>query len=146
MFNTIKRLFVIILLIAPLPALAELSIQQGYIRALPPSQPTTAAFMRLVNTGDKDVVITGAAASGAKTAEIHSHKHHNGMMSMVKVDRAVVPANGELVMAPGQYHLMLINLTKPLREGDQMRIQLFNGDVELVSAILPVRSVLNKHH
>ena len=144
MLNSVKRLVVVMLLVTPFTALAELSIQQGYVRGLPPGQPTTAAFMRLVNTGDKDIVVTGAASSDARTAEIHSHKHHHGMMSMEKVDQVVVPANGEFVLAPGQYHLMLINLTAPLREGDQVQIRLLNGDAELTSAILPVRSVLNE--
>ena len=144
MLYSVKRFVVVMLLVTPFPALAELSIQQGYVRGLPPGQPTTAAFMRLVNTGDEDIVVTGAASSGARTAEIHSHKHHHGMMSMEKVDRVVIPANGEFVLASGQYHLMLINLTKPLREGDQVQIRLLNGDAELTSAILPVRSVLNE--
>ena len=144
MLYLVKRFVVVMFLVMSLPALAELSIQQGYVRGLPPGQTTTAAFMRLVNTGDKDIVITGAASNGARTAEIHSHKHHHGMMSMEKVDRLVVPANGEFVLAPGKYHLMLINLTKPLREGDRVQVQLLNGDTELAGAILPVRSVLNE--
>ena len=100
--------------------------------------------MRLVNTADQDVVITGAASNGAELAEVHSHKHHHGMMSMEKVDQLTVPANGELVLAPGKYHLMLINLIKPLRESDEVLIRLFNDEEELTRATLPVRSVLNE--
>jgi len=125
-------------------ALAELTIKEGYVRGLPPGQPNTAAFMRLVNTADQDVVITGAASNGAELAEVHSHKHHHGMMSMEKVDQLTVPANGELVLAPGKYHLMLINLIKPLRESDEVLIRLFNDEEELTRATLPVRSVLNE--
>ncbi len=139
-----KRLLAILLLSLSWPALAELTIEEGYVRGLPPGQPNTAAFMRLVNSGDQDVVITGAASNGAKLAEVHSHKHHNGMMSMEQVDQITVPANGEFVLAPGKYHLMLINLTKPLREGDEVLIRLLNGEVELTRATLPVRSVLNE--
>ena len=139
-----RRLLALVLLSLSFSALAELTIEDGYVRGLPPGQPTTAAFMRLVNSGDQDVLITAAASNGSTAAEVHSHKHNNGMMSMEKVDQITVPAKGEFVLAPGKYHLMLINLTKPLREGDEVIIQLFNGDVELTSATLPVRSVLNE--
>ena len=104
-----KYLLAIALLVFVLPAQAELTIEDGYVRGLPPGQPVTAAFMRLVNSSEQDVVITAAATNAAETAEVHSHKHHNGMMSMAKVDQITVPAKGEFVLAPGQYHLMLIN-------------------------------------
>ncbi len=144
MLYIIMRLTIVMLLGLPLSAVAELVIQDGYVRGLPPGQPTTAAFMRLVNTGSEDIVITGAVTNGAKTAEVHSHKHSNGMMSMEQVDQVVVPAKGEFLLAPGKYHLMLINLNKPLAEGDSVLVQLFNGELEVGRATLPVRSVLNE--
>ncbi|ARN76302.1 hypothetical protein BST96_05040 [Oceanicoccus sagamiensis] len=139
-----RHLLALILLSFSCSALAELTIKDGYVRGLPPGQPNTAAFMRLVNSGDQDVVITAADSNGAELAEVHSHKHQNGMMSMEKVDQVTVPAKGEFVLAPGKYHLMLIRLTKPLREGDEVEVRLLNGDVELTRATLPVRSVLNE--
>lgn len=124
---------------------AQITIENAYVRGLPPGQTVTAAFMRLRNSGDSAVNIVSVSTDSAKTAEIHTHKHSNGMMRMEKVDSVTVPAKGDLVMKPGGYHLMLIDLHKPLREGDKVKIELRADNGESISAQLDVRSVLNEH-
>jgi len=124
---------------------AELKIEDGFVRGLPPGQPTTAAFMRLVNSGDSDVSIVDASSDSAERTEIHAHYHRDGMMSMQRVDGIVVPAQSEFVLEPGDHHLMLINLSKPLSESDRVFIEFELASGEKISATLPVRSVLNEH-
>lgn len=129
-----------------LPALAaELKVKDAYVRGLPPGQTVTAAFMTLVNTGDEALVVNSISSSGSQRAEIHTHRHSAGMMSMVKVDSITVPAGGEFVLAPGKHHMMLIGLHKPLREGDEVTMSLSNDLGLLAEFTLPVRSVLNEH-
>lgn len=128
------------------PAFAgELIVKDGYVRGLPPGQTVTAAFMTLSNTGDQPVVVSSIASSGSQRAEIHAHRHSAGMMSMVKMDSITIPAGGEFVLAPGKHHMMLIDLHKPLREGDQVTMSLSNESGLLTEFTLPVRSVLNEH-
>ena len=126
-------------------ARAEISIENGYVRGLPPGQTVTAAFMRLINDGDQAVVINGASSNSAERAEFHAHHHSGGMMSMKKVDSIVVPANGVFDLKPGAHHLMLINLTGFLREGDFVDLILQIQSGETIALTLPVRSVLNEH-
>ena len=125
---------------------AELQVDDGYVRGLPPGQTVTAAFMTLVNSSEQAVTIVSATSDSAELAEVHAHVHNNGMMSMKKVDSITVPANGRFVLVPGQHHLMLINLLEPLKQGDAVDITLFfaNGSTQTVQ--LPVISVLNEHH
>ncbi|MEE8056251.1 MAG: copper chaperone PCu(A)C [Pseudomonadales bacterium] len=125
---------------------AELEIEGGYVRGLPPGQPVTAAFMRLINTGNSAVEINAATTDSAERAEIHVHRHSHGMMRMERVGSIIVPANGDFILAPGEYHLMLINLHKPLREGDSVNIELHSKSGDVLTAQLSVRSVLNEHH
>ncbi|MEH6557458.1 MAG: copper chaperone PCu(A)C [Oceanicoccus sp.] len=124
---------------------AELRIEEGFVRGLPPGQQTTAAFMRLVNDGDSDVTIVGASTDSAERAEIHAHTHRNGMMSMQRVVSIVVPAQSTFVLKSGEYHLMLINLHRPLNESDTVFVELLSAAGNKVNATLPVRSVLNEH-
>lgn len=124
---------------------AELRIEDGFVRGLPPGQQTTAAFMRLVNDSDSDVTIIDASSNSAERAEIHAHTHRNGMMSMHRVVSIVVPAQSEFVLEPGEHHLMLINLHKPLSESDTVFVELVSAAGEKINATLPVRSVLNEH-
>jgi copper(I)-binding protein len=124
---------------------SEVEVQEAYVRGLPPGQTVTAAFMRLVNKAKLPVEIVSADSDSAERAEIHAHRHHNGMMSMEPVASITVPAEGEFVLAPGEYHLMLINLHQPLADGDSVTIRLRTASGKVITAQLPVQSVLNEH-
>lgn len=123
---------------------AELNVAEGYVRGLPPGSTVTAAFMRLVNDSEQPVEIISSRTDSAELAEIHRHRHRDGMMSMEKVAAITIAAGEEFVFAPGGYHLMLINLYRPLREGDNVSIALERADGAIMNIVLPVRSVLNE--
>ena len=42
------------------------------------------------------------------------------VMRMVKVDAIDVPAHGPITLEPGGYHVMLVNLKKPLVAGEAL--------------------------
>lgn len=141
-----RRILATLLACIGLHASAEtLRVEQAYVRGLPPGQTTTAAFMTLVNQGDKDVVIDGGASPLAERVEIHAHRHDGGMMRMEQVPSITVKSGGQFVLAPGQYHLMLIGLQHTPREGEQVPLRLLSGDDTVLDIELPVRSVLNEH-
>ena len=60
----------------------------------------------------------------AKVAELHASDTSNGVMTMRKVDAMDIPANGELTLKPGGYHVMLIGLNRPLVAGEKLPIKL----------------------
>jgi copper(I)-binding protein len=122
----------------------ELVFEQAYVRALPPTQTVTAAFMRLVNNSNAPIVIIGAQSTISEKAEIHAHSHRNGMMRMERVNRISVPAHGEFILASGGHHLMLIGLKKTLLEGDKVVIELQAEDGRVFRQEVAVRSVLNE--
>ena len=85
----------------------------------------------------------------AARVEIHSNRQRDGMMAMRKEESLTLAPGQQLRFAPGGYHLMLINLKQPLRDGQRVQFSLIvDGDVLQVEA--PVRSVLNEpmlgHH
>jgi copper(I)-binding protein len=43
---------------------------------------------------------------------------------MQQVTGIDVPANGEVTLKPGGYHVMLMNVQKPLKEGDSIAVTL----------------------
>jgi copper(I)-binding protein len=54
----------------------------------------------------------------AARVEIHASSMAGGVMSMTKADRVAIPAGGQVVFAPGAYHLMFIGLKRTLKAGD----------------------------
>jgi copper(I)-binding protein len=47
-----------------------------------------------------------------------------GMMRMRAVDKLALPAGKAVELAPGGYHVMLMDLAKPLQEGDTVPLRL----------------------
>ncbi|WP_414730357.1 copper chaperone PCu(A)C [Zhongshania aliphaticivorans] len=120
----------------------QITVENAYVRGLPPSQRNTAAFFSVQNPRGQEVRIVAGDSDAAERLEIHGHQHRNGMMSMQREDAVTVPAKGEFVFAPGAYHLMLINLTRPLADGDRVKFTLKTAEGEVLAIDAPVISVL----
>lgn len=138
--------FALASIVLSLPVVAQLTVEDGFVRGMPPGQPTTAAFFTLHNNGVEKITIVAVASDSAKVAEMHRHLHKNGMMSMQKVERLEIPAKTRFEFITGGHHLMLIGLHKALREGDNVTIEFITDSGRTVAAKLPVRSVLNEPH
>ncbi len=129
------------------PVLAgSVELREGYVRELPPGQSTSAAFMTIVNGSDRPAAIVAATSDAAQVAEIHTHRHVDGAMRMEQVKRLVVPAGQKIDLAPGGYHLMLINLKRSLRAGDSVAVTLIDEEGKSYSARLPVVKMLGSGH
>jgi hypothetical protein len=99
------------------------SVDDPYVRLMPPGAAATAAFMTLKNGGDKSVKLVKAESSAAKTVELHSHIDDNGVMKMRQVPAIEIKAKGETALQPGSYHIMLIN-PAAMKAGDKIAIKL----------------------
>jgi copper(I)-binding protein len=51
-------------------------------------------------------------------------KMENGIMKMFPVDGIDLPANKSVKLAPGGYHVMLMNLKQQLKAGDRVPLKL----------------------
>ncbi|WP_439551739.1 copper chaperone PCu(A)C [Falsiroseomonas sp.] len=85
---------------------------------------TGAGFMTLRNAGPTPDRLVSARAAIARTVELHTHIHDNGVMRMRPVPAIEVPARGEVQLRPSGFHLMLIGLTAPLRQGERIPVTL----------------------
>ncbi|WP_339672891.1 copper chaperone PCu(A)C [Dasania marina] len=125
-------------------AQAELIIEQGYVRGLPPGQPNTAAFMTLHNTGRLPLTIVAISSEAADKVELHTSRQHNGMVHMEQLERLPIAAAERVQLQPGGHHLMLLGLRRPLPEGESVALRFSLSDGTQATATLNVRSVLNE--
>ena len=128
-----KRILSVALLALALPAYAagladQVGVVDPYVRMAPPGTKTTGAFMLLKNAGDKEAKLVAAASSAAGVTELHNHINDGGVMRMRQVKEIAVPAKGEVALKPGSYHVMLIDMKAPLKEGDHVVITLGFAD------------------
>ena len=128
---------------------AEMHLQSGHVRAMPPGQPNTAAFLVLMNHSDKAVTLVAAKTSAAKKAEFHNHiKDDKGMMRMRAVEKIEIPAGGQFEFKSGSHHVMLMGLNTPLKPKQYVALTLIDDAKNEYTFELPVKSLIAKqeHH
>jgi copper(I)-binding protein len=150
----IVRNYLSALLIASLclaaPAVAEVIVNDPWVRAPVAGQKTAGAYMHL--TSSSNATVTGVSSPAARTVEIHEMSMDGGVMKMRSVTRLELPAGKPVELKPGSYHVMLIDLVKPLHTGDAVPIifavDTGNGKRERVHVRAVVRDAASggEHH
>ncbi|WP_422742619.1 copper chaperone PCu(A)C [Micromonospora sp. WMMD754] len=107
-------------------AAGVLGISDPWVKAA--DKGMTAAFGTLVNDGDADVTITKAATE-VSPMELHEMTMKDGKMVMQpKEGGIVVKAHSRATLEPGGDHLMLMNIAKPVKAGDELSFTLTFAD------------------
>lgn len=101
-----------------------ITVEDAWIRGVPPSAKTTAAFMTIHNSGSDDAVLESADCDIAETVQIHTMEQVGEMMKMKEVSELLIPADGHASLAPKGYHIMLIGLVRPIKEGETIPLSL----------------------
>lgn len=79
---------------------------------------TGAAYMMIENKGSEADTLIGGSTDVAQVVEIHEIVDNNGVMEMKPLENGLeIPANGSVTLQPGGYHIMLIGLTRDLKDG-----------------------------
>lgn len=96
-------------------AQAGVTAAEAWVRGTVPAQKSTGGFMTLTSTEDARLVAVSSPA--AKRAEIHSSGMSGGVMTMQAVEAIDLPAGKPVQLKPGGFHVMLLGLAAPLKEG-----------------------------
>ena len=118
---------------------SAISINDPYVRLVPPGIKTTGGFMMIHNTGNSDRQLIKAESPVASIVELHTHINENGVMKMREVASIAVKARSQTELKPGNYHIMLIDLKESLKEGDSVLITLKFDDGSTYDVQAPVR-------
>lgn len=96
----------------------SIEIEHPWSRATPPGARTGAGYLALSNSGSEDDRLVSAASPVAEKVEVHEMKIVDGVMNMKQVAGGIeIPAGGEAELAPGGFHLMLIGIKEPFKQG-----------------------------
>ena len=120
-----KRVVVLVALLVVVLSLGRVGLAyqsgstpaMGSLAASPTAIATGAAFLTIINHGQNDDELVGAASSISSMVEIHETENHDGMMQMHPVDDVKIHAGETVTFKPGGYHLMLVGLKHDLTPG-----------------------------
>jgi len=111
-------------LLFPASAFAELDVSDARIKHLPPTVPVRAGYMTLRNPGAQAVTIVAVQSDAFASVEIHRSYMQDGMMRMDPVDSLTIEPGETLQLAPGGLHLMMMQPAEATRPGDSIEIVL----------------------
>ena len=100
-----------------------ITIVHPHARATAAGQPTGGGFMKFVNGGGNDKLLS-VSAEVSKTVELHEMKMEGDVMRMRQVDGIELQAGKTVELKPGGYHVMFIGLKAPLKAGDKFPVKL----------------------
>jgi copper(I)-binding protein len=103
-------------------AQAQVDVTSAWARPAVPGQSATGAFMTL--TSKEGARLLGAASAVAGVVEIHEMAMEGNVMKMREVRGLDLPAGRAVQLKPGGYHVMLMDLKRPLAVGEKVRVEL----------------------
>jgi copper(I)-binding protein len=120
----------------------DLVISQAWSRATPGGAKIAGGYLTIENKGTApDRLISGAGDVAGKV-EIHEMAMNNGVMTMRPLDKGLAIEPGKTVkLAPGGFHLMLMDLKNPLKQGDKVPLVLVFEKAGKVNLSLDVQGV-----
>lgn len=123
----------------------KIEVKDAWVRAVPPTSKMSAAYMVIENKGKEADKLISASNNVSEITELH--KTENGKMR--KVEFIEVPANGKVELKPGGLHIMLINLKKPIKEGEEVELTLKfekSGEVKVKAPVKRGMGGMNHEH
>lgn len=147
----------------------DVTITEVWARATPPGMTRTAVYMDLVSEDGDALVDVSVDAGVAADAQIHetvmasdamgadttmagdmetsttmaggmeTDTTMGGEMTMREVEQIDLPAGESVALAPGGYHIMLLDLVAPLEDGQEIEVTLTFEAAGEVTVTAPVR-------
>jgi copper(I)-binding protein len=120
----------------------DLVITQAWSRATPGGAKIGGGYLTIENKGTAPDRLIGGSAEVSDKVQVHEMAMNNGVMTMRPLDKGLTIEPGKTVkLAPGGYHLMLMNLKSPLKQGDKVPVTLEFEKAGKVKLSLDVQGV-----
>jgi copper(I)-binding protein len=137
--------------LASLPALSaraadydvgSIHISQTWARATPKGAAAGAGYMTITNKGTAPDRVNCLADDASAQCQIHSMTMDEGVMKMRPVEGGLEIKPGETVtLKPGSFHVMFLDLTHPLEQGQTVKAKLKFDGAGTVDVELPIAAI-----
>jgi copper(I)-binding protein len=129
--------------LASLAAQAQTTVSDAWVRGTVAQQKATGAFLTITSASGGKLLSASSPAAGV--TEIHEMAMEGSTMRMRAVTGGLdLPAGKPVALKPGGYHVMLMDLKAPLKDGDAVDLSLVvegkDGKKETLALKLPVKA------
>jgi copper(I)-binding protein len=103
----------------------DLVLEHAWARATPGGAKVGGGYLAIENKGTTPDKLIGGSSPAAGKIEVHEMAMNNGVMTMRPVNGGLlIPPGQSVTLAPGGYHLMMMELKSPLKKGDKVPVTL----------------------
>ena len=117
-------------------------ISQPWARATPKGASAGAGYMTITNKGTAPDRVNCVSDDASAQCQIHTMTMDNGVMKMRPVEGGLEIKPGETVMLkPGGFHIMFVDLKRPLEQGQTVKVQLKFDNAGTVDVDYPIAAI-----
>lgn len=102
---------------------------------------SAAVYFELINHSHRQESLEAVSTERAATSMIHRSFEQNNVMRMEMQHNVPIAPGETLLFAPGGYHVMLMQLTEPLKEGDVFPLTLTFANAGDVTVYVTVTGI-----
>jgi copper(I)-binding protein len=123
-------------------ASAQTTVKDAWVRGTVAPQKATGAFMQITSAQGGKLVSVQSPVAGV--AEVHEMAMDGNVMKMRAMPALDLPAGKAVELKPGGYHVMLMELKQPLKNGESVPLTLVvegkDGKRETLELKVPVKA------
>ena len=117
----------------------DLTLTGAFTRATLPNAPVAGGYVDITNNGVTDDRLISAVSEIAAVTQIHEMSMDGDVMRMRELPMGLlIPAGETEHLKPGGYHVMFMDLTGPLLEGETITVRLNFEVAGEVDVAMPV--------
>ena len=116
-------------------------IESPWSRATPAGAKNGAIYATVINNGNSDDRLVGAATPVGGQVQFHSVVEENGVSRMRELPNIDVRLGAKVTFSPGGMHIMVVGLKEPLKEGQSFPMTLTFEKAGKIEVMVPVAKV-----
>jgi len=124
----------------------KLEIDDAWIAEAPPVSKVMAAYMKIENETQQDRQAVSMQCKEFERAEFHRTVEKDDMARMEHQQVLNIPAESELELEPGGYHIMLFKPARHLLAGDKTSCSMTFDDGTTIAIDLEIRKSSAEDH
>jgi len=121
--------FIQITLLSKQTMAEKISVNNAYIRMMPPMMNMTAAFMQIKNNSSSIVILVDLKSNLSKFTQLHeSVKNKNGAYDMIHLETLNIKPHSSVYLQRGGKHVMFMNLNEKLKLNNTYNVKFYFKD------------------
>lgn len=128
--------------------IGSLTLTEGWLKAMIPGAKVAGGYVTIANSGAEADRLIAVKTGFAKKNEIHEMAMNNDVMTMRPLENGLnIPAGETVILKPGSFHLMFMDVTDPVEAGEENEVTLvFEKAGELTLAFPAQEKAMHTGH